>query len=320
MKKQAVLFFILIFVVTTVMSAQVRYTLIPESPRPGEPVTIALNMPATEVILLVGGRELAKAVCFQVPSEETSPEFTASIIAIPSTARSGAATIRINYERGVLLDIPFTIAPRDFLTETIRLQPAQSSLMTDPDPQQAVESNRLWAILTTNGTQVYHWEPFALPIDSTRRTSIYGTRRVYQYANGSTSSPSIHAGVDFGAPLGTPVMSSGAGRVVFAQMRILTGNSIIIEHAPGVYSLYYHLNSINVQAGDMVNTGQNIGQVGSTGLSTGPHLHWEIRVATENADPDAFVIRPLIDRELITSRIFIFSTRYQTHTSLISEI
>jgi len=304
MKRRAIFFVITCFIITTAVSAQVRYTLIPESPRPGEPVTIALNTPATEAVLLVGGRELSRAVCFTVPAEDAHQEFTASIIAIPSTARTGTATIRINNARGFLVEIPFIIAPRDFPTETIRLQPAQSSLLTNPDPQQAVESNRLWAILTTNGTQVYHTGPFILPVNSTRRTSVYGGRRVYQYANGTTSSPSIHAGVDFGVPLGTPVQACGRGRVVFAQMRIISGNSIIIEHAPGVYSIYYHLDRITAQEGEIVEAGQIIGHVGSTGLSTGPHLHWEVRVATENTDPDEFVARSILDKDLIISRIF----------------
>jgi murein DD-endopeptidase MepM/ murein hydrolase activator NlpD len=87
-------------------------------------------------------------------------------------------------------------------------------------------------------------------------------------------------------------------------MRIISGYSIIIEHAPGIYSIYYHLDSIIAQEGSIVEAGEVIGLSGSTGFSTGPHLHWELRVNTENTDPDAFVARPLIDKTLIISRIF----------------
>jgi murein DD-endopeptidase MepM/ murein hydrolase activator NlpD len=87
-------------------------------------------------------------------------------------------------------------------------------------------------------------------------------------------------------------------------MRIVTGNTVIIEHAPGIYSLYYHLDRINVQEGAIVTAGAVIGLSGSTGLSTGPHLHWELRINTEGTDPDAFVSRPVIDKDLIISRIY----------------
>jgi murein DD-endopeptidase MepM/ murein hydrolase activator NlpD len=125
---------------------------------------------------------------------------------------------------------------------------------------------------------------------------------VYKYSNGS-SDTSIHAGIDFGVPKGTAVSACGPGKVVLARNRIVTGNSVIIEHLPGVYSLYYHLDKINATEGAMVTAGELIGQSGATGLATGPHLHWEIRVSGENADPDAFIARPILDKSAILSKL-----------------
>jgi murein DD-endopeptidase MepM/ murein hydrolase activator NlpD len=94
--------------------------------------------------------------------------------------------------------------------------------------------------------------------------------------------------------------------VILARFRIVTGNSVIIEHLPGVYSLYYHLDHIDVAEGAMVSAGTLLGQSGSTGLATGPHLHWEIRVSQENTDPDAFVARPILDKDAILTKINTF--------------
>ena len=303
------------------VTAQVRYTIIPEAPRPGDPITIGINSYAKEVLLFVNEKQAAKALCFSIPAEysgelersraprrnsrlsERQPGFMAAIITIPTTIEAEVATIIINNEAGLLCEIPITITPREFHSETLRLTPALSSLATDPNPQRTAESRRLWEILSTTGNQVYHTGPFVLPVTSTRRTSQFASRRINQYPNGRTTT-SIHAGVDFGIPTGTPVVACGAGKVVLARMRIISGYSVIIEHAPGVYSIYYHLDSVSVQEDTIVEAGELIGLSGSTGFSTGPHLHWELRVSTENTDPDAFISRPIIDKELIISRIY----------------
>jgi len=104
-------------------------------------------------------------------------------------------------------------------------------------------------------------------------------------------------------PTGTEVFACAPGRVVLARPRIVTGNSVVIEHLPGVYSLYYHLYTIEIREGARVKTGTLLGLSGATGLATGPHLHWEIRVSGENTDPDAFILRPILDKEAIFGKI-----------------
>jgi len=301
--KRVIVFLLIGFFVIATINAQVRYTLIPESPRPGDPVTVAADTYAKEAIILVGGKQVAKANCFYVEDEAGVPCYFASILAIPSTVASGAAVIRLNNDSGVLCEIRFTIAARDFRSETLRLDPALTTLVTTSNEQTRAESARLWQILTTTGDHVYHDGVFVLPISTTRRTSQFGTRRVNQYSDGRRVT-SIHAGVDFGAPTGTEVYACGKGKVILARARIISGNSIIIEHGPGIYSIYYHLDSITAQEDAVVEAGEIIGLVGSTGFSTGSHLHWELRISTENTDPDVFVDRPLLDKSLITSRLF----------------
>jgi len=301
--KKYILFIFFSFILTALLSAQNRYIVIPENPRPGEPVTIAINDNVKEAKLFVNERQLAKSLFFIIPAENGKPGFMASVITIPSTVRPGSAIIRLENEMGIVHDISIQITPRDFISEVIELDPVNTGIRTDPNPQRTEEANKLWAILSTTGNHVYHTGPFTTPVTSTRRTSFFGDRRVFKYSNG-TSDTSVHAGVDFGVPTGTRVTACGAGRVILASMRIVTGNSVIIEHAPGIYSLYYHLDSISVQENSIVETGTLLGLSGSTGLSTGPHLHWEIRVSTENTDPDALTNRSIVDKDLIISKIY----------------
>jgi len=285
------------------VSAQVKFAVVPESPRPGDPVTIGVDGYARDAVVIVNGKQVAKAVCFSVPAEDGKPGFTAAIVTIPSTVDAQNAVIKLNNPSGVVCEIPIKLTPREFRSETLVLNPALTSLVGDPNPQRTLESEKLWEILTTNGKEVYNPGKFVLPITATRRTSLYGTRRINQYSDGRKVT-SIHAGVDFGVPTGTEVRACGRGKVVFSRMRILTGYSVIIEHAPGVYSLYYHLDSVIAQEGTIVEAGAPIALSGSTGFSTGPHLHWELRVSTENTDPDILTERPLLDKDLIISKMF----------------
>jgi murein DD-endopeptidase MepM/ murein hydrolase activator NlpD len=308
MKRVIILLFISFVLLTSaeqsVVSAQIKFAVVPESPRPGDPVTVGVNGDAKEAVVLVNGRQVAKAVCFPIPAEGGKPGFTAAIVTIPSTVTAENAIIRLNNAGGgAVCEIPIKLTPREFRSETIDFNPSLTSLVTDPDPQKTLESEKLWSILTTNGNVVYHPGKFVLPVTATRRTSQFGTRRINQYSDGRKIT-SIHAGVDFGIPKGTEVRACGRGKVVLSRMRILSGNSVIIEHAPGVYSLYYHLDSVIAQEGAIVEAGTVIALSGSTGFSTGPHLHWEIRVGTENTDPDILVERPLVDKDLIISKIF----------------
>jgi murein DD-endopeptidase MepM/ murein hydrolase activator NlpD len=263
------------------------------------------EQPGTAELLNAQGRRLSRAVFFSLPADDPADSGTAlraAVLAVPSTARPGPALIRLMGISGPLNEIPLTIEERGFASEVIELNQALTEIRTAPDPQKTAESEQLWAILSRTGTEIYCPGPFSPPVTSTRRTSFFGDRRVFKYANGNEDA-SIHAGVDYGVPTGTPVSACGPGRVVLARNRIVTGNSVVLEHLPGVYSLYYHLDSIAVNEGVMVNTGTLLGRAGATGLATGPHLHWEIRVAGENTDPDALMARPLLDKNAILAKM-----------------
>jgi murein DD-endopeptidase MepM/ murein hydrolase activator NlpD len=285
--------------------AAFRHAVIPDNPRPGEPVTIAVTaaVGAQSAALMMEGKRLARAAFFLVPAGTDEPLFIAAVLAVPATARAGRAVIAVETQGGIAGEIPITIEEREFIAEEIDLDTALTGIRTKPDPQKTAEAEKLWGILNKTGKETYCVGLFCPPVSSTRRTSFYGDRRVYRYANGSKDT-SIHAGLDYGVPKGTPVYACAPGKVVLARNRIVTGNSVIIEHLPGVYSLYYHLDKIEVTEGALVDGGIQLGLSGATGLATGPHLHWEIRVSGENADPDAFIARPILDKNVILSKIY----------------
>ena len=111
-------------------------------------------------------------------------------------------------------------------------------------------------------------------------TSSFGRRSVY---NGEPRSP--HSGTDFRSAEGTPIRAPSAGIVVLASDLYFSGNVVIIDHGWGLYSYFAHLSAIDIAEGDLVESGQVVGRVGSTGRVTGPHLHWTVRLNEARVDP-----------------------------------
>jgi murein DD-endopeptidase MepM/ murein hydrolase activator NlpD len=115
---------------------------------------------------------------------------------------------------------------------------------------------------------------YPIPPDTLRLTSYFGTRRSYN--EGEIAS--FHTGIDFGGDVGAPIYAPAAGKVVLAEKLMVRGNAVVIDHGLGVFSGYWHQNQLAVVAGQEVQSGDLIGFVGATGLVTGPHLHWELRL------------------------------------------
>lgn len=233
------------------------------------------------------------------PEEETA---AVVLFGIPSTLRTGVYELELVQEADgveVLLSQDVRVVEEAFADETIPLNKALTEIRAKPDPRKTEQSRELYALLTTTNPDAwYHGDAFALPLAEGRRTSSYGDRRTYRYADGSTAR-AIHFGLDLAAPTGTPVTAAGAGKVVFAGDRIVTGLTVVLEHLPGVYTLYYHLDDIAVAEGQVVDQGTPLGGVGSTGLATGPHLHWEVRVSGVPVKPEPLVSLPVLDKDSI---------------------
>lgn len=120
--------------------------------------------------------------------------------------------------------------------------------------------------------------------DSHRITSNYGGR-----SYPLDGSYNYHLGLDIGASYGTPVVAYQGGTVLIASYHWSYGNYVVIDHGNGLSTLYAHMSALTVSAGQTVNAGQQVGQVGSTGSSTGPHLHFEVRINGSNVDPSPYL-------------------------------
>lgn len=187
------------------------------------------------------------------------------------------------------LTLPFTMQAKEFVSERIPLDAKNTGIKKNMGTERLAQIDKLNALLeTVMPEDVYTLKAFMLPVASKRKTSTFGDRRVFEYTDKKTST-TLHYGIDYGVPTGTLVQSCADGKVVMAENRISTGWSVVVEHLPGLYSLYYHLDSLAVKEGQYVKQGEKIGLSGATGLATGPHLHWEVRLNMGAVNPEFFL-------------------------------
>ena len=280
-----------------------------EKAQPGDAVFVRLSMKVPEttsdktsqkpiaVLQLFKGKERAASTQFFFTNPQNRSAETAEMLAgIPlSTWLSGEETysLKVIISTGDAqkkeITLPFSIQKKQFVSERIVLDARNTGIRKDVSPERRAQSEKLNKILETVIPQdVYTLKPFTIPVDSKRITSGFGDRRVFEYTDKKTST-SLHYGIDYGVPTGTPVHSCAEGKVVLAENRISTGWSVVVEHLPGLYSLYYHMDSLNVQEGQYVKQGEKLGLSGATGLATGPHLHWEVRLNMGAVNPEFFL-------------------------------
>lgn len=127
----------------------------------------------------------------------------------------------------------------------------------------------------------YFSSGFIRPVKGGRISGVFGSQRIL---NGTPAN--IHNGLDIAAPKGTPVYAASDGIVVLTGRNFYySGNLILIDHGQGLSSMYIHLNKIEVTEGQKVKKGQLIGEIGTTGRSTGPHLHWGVQWYDRRIDP-----------------------------------
>jgi murein DD-endopeptidase MepM/ murein hydrolase activator NlpD len=125
-----------------------------------------------------------------------------------------------------------------------------------------------------------------LPIqDFVEISSHYGARRSINGGPYDT----YHEGTDFSAYRGSPVLAPASGIVSLAETLPVRGGSVILDHGLGIHTGYYHLSQINVEVGQHVNSGDLLGEVGTTGRSTGNHLHWDLLIGTNWIDAEQWV-------------------------------
>lgn len=182
------------------------------------------------------------------------------------------------------------IVRRDFRVERLTLP----NTMVDLDPEterRAVAESKQLATLYRTVTPERLWRgKFTAPVAVAGLGSGFGARRII---NGQPRSP--HAGSDYAAPLGTPVVAVNGGKVALVAEFFFPGRLVILDHGLGLYTAYFHLDTIAVAEGERVERGQTVGTVGATGRATGPHLHFGAQVAGARVDPTTLLGLSLTD-------------------------
>ncbi len=268
-----------------------------ESPTPQPPSAIPAGLSLQPPLIRQGGFSLVylheaalnATVSFgwlQFPMLHDGDRWWA-IVGVGAFAEPGLAPLSVAYTPaggGEVVSIvrSIEIVAHDYRVENIDLDPAVSALL---DPDIVANELAIRASVLSGYTASKMWSGAFVRPAGGEISSIYGVARSYN--NGPVSS--YHHGTDFVGSIGDPVFAVSAGVVVFAAELQVRGNTVMIDHGAGVFTAYNHLSALTVAQGEPVTAGQLIGAIGSTGLVTGPHLHWEVVVRNVEIDGELWL-------------------------------
>lgn len=202
-----------------------------------------------------------------------------AVVGIPLSAKPGAHTLRVGGDT-----LAFNIEDKAYETQRLTIT---NERMVNPLPEDIARINserpRLQRARSTFSPRAPTSFRLAAPAEG-RRSSAFGLRRIL---NDQPRNP--HSGIDIAAPTGSPIHAPAPGTVIETGAFYYTGNTVFVDHGRGFVTAYYHMDSIGVEAGDTVETGDLLGTIGETGRVTGPHLHFVVLLNGEMVDPDLFL-------------------------------
>jgi murein DD-endopeptidase MepM/ murein hydrolase activator NlpD len=167
----------------------------------------------------------------------------------------------------------------EFPSETLSVQPRKVQPLKKDLPRIKREMELVRAAYASSASKRYWDPPLVIPVEDVV-TSIFGSKRVY---NGIKQS--AHYGTDIRAKVGTPIKAPISGRVAMAKNLFYTGNTVILDHGFGFFTVYAHMSKMQVKMGQEIKKGQKIGLSGATGRVSGPHLHWGAQLHGVKIDP-----------------------------------
>jgi murein DD-endopeptidase MepM/ murein hydrolase activator NlpD len=185
------------------------------------------------------------------------------------------------YDEPLELKGTLTVLDGGYIKEKIIIAAPEKKKIFDPalEEKKILEYRKIQGIITRRRDEQLWAGPFAMPAPG-RITSPFGTYRTY-----STGHKERHIGTDIANKEGTPIRAANRGVVMLAEELIVRGKTVIVDHGRGVFSIYNHLSAVAVEPGQKLEKGEVLGYMGSTGLATGPHVHWEMRVFKWVVDP-----------------------------------
>lgn len=245
------------------------------NPSQGEPVLVEIFIapPPDNLVLEWMGRA--------VPARDTGSGKHLALIGVDLLERPGKAALAVTARRNGTVsraELTLGVLEKTFPVQELALPKTMAEFDNAALARIREEAARLeerFAAVTAPA-----WDlPFLPPVADFRAAG-FGARRII---NGEPRSP--HAGADVFLPAGTPVTAIASGTVAFAGEQFFGGNSVVLDHGGGVFSVYYHLRDASVSEGRRVTRGERIGSVGASGRATGPHLHFGVRVPGGRIDP-----------------------------------
>jgi murein DD-endopeptidase MepM/ murein hydrolase activator NlpD len=177
--------------------------------------------------------------------------------------------------------VQLTVSPKKFAVDSITVSNQMNS-MRQNTARIAADQKKINQARSQSAKTPYFRESFLWPSQG-RLSTPYGYQRV---VNGKAANR--HTAIDIANKEGTPVLASNHGKVVLADNLYLTGNTVIIDHGLNIFSIYAHMSKIDVKLGQMVKRGQMVGRIGTTGFSTGPHLHFGMLIGNTYVNPIPF--------------------------------
>jgi murein DD-endopeptidase MepM/ murein hydrolase activator NlpD len=210
-------------------------------------------------------------------------EWTA-VVGIPLSAPLGAAHITIAATAdSPARQVTYTVADKRYREQRLTVAPRTVDLSPENQARYERERDHQAGVMATFSTPLPAHLAMQVPTPG-RRSSSFGLRRVF---NGQARNP--HSGMDIAASTGTPVVAPLPGKVIDTGDYFFNGQTVWLDHGGGLLSMVCHLSAIDVQVGDAVQTGQQVGAVGATGRATGPHLHWGVMLNRSMVDPALFL-------------------------------
>lgn len=183
-------------------------------------------------------------------------------------------------------DLNLKVRKGRFETISLMLPEDKVSLSSEDLKRAEKEAEKLRALWQATSDRL--WEGnFIMPLENAMSTP-YGAKRII-----NKKKKSLHRGLDIKGREGEGVKSSNTGRIILAEGLFFGGNTIIIDHGQGIFTIYMHLSGFNARSGDIVSKGDVIGYVGSSGRASGSHLHFGVRVFDVSANPISFLMLSL---------------------------
>lgn len=204
------------------------------------------------------------------------------VVAIPLNSKQPIHTIDIT--KPIKTTVPFQVSDKLYTVQSLTIKDLSK---VDPQPEDQLRIDLETKKLAKIYAQYSNANPFDQSYSAPIRgpiSSLFGLNRVY---NQQPRDP--HSGLDIAAPEGKPVYAVNKGTVVDTGDYFFTGNTVIVDHGMGVFSLYAHLSDIQATTGQEIQQGEQLGLIGMTGRVTGPHLHWTMIVNQTLVDPLLFV-------------------------------